>query len=95
MLVQMSPLIGHVPLLRKDVPTMITIRPTYSAQIEQVRTALASSAIFDLRRLFVVATDDGLTLRGSVSSYYHKQLAQETALAVADVPVVNAIAVAQ
>ncbi|MGD9645572.1 MAG: BON domain-containing protein [Pirellulales bacterium] len=73
---------------------MITIRPSSNAQLELVRTALATSSNFDLRRLFVVETDDGLTLRGSVSSYYHKQLAQETALAVADVPVVNAIDVA-
>lgn len=74
---------------------MITIRPDQSVQIELVRTALATSSIFDLRRLFVVETDDGLTLRGSVSSYYHKQLAQETALAVADMPLVNDIAVAE
>ncbi|MBX9789415.1 MAG: BON domain-containing protein [Pirellulales bacterium] len=74
---------------------MITIRPDQSVQIELVRTALATSSIFDLRQLFVVETDDGLTLRGSVSSYYHKQLAQETALAVADMPLVNDIAVAE
>ncbi len=72
---------------------MITIRRTASAQIEQVRTALAASPVFDLRRLNVVETEDGLTLRGSVSSYYHKQLAQETVLAVVDVPVTNVIAV--
>lgn len=73
---------------------MITIRRTANAQIEQVRSALAASAVYDLRRLLVIETNDGLTLRGSVSSYYHKQLAQETALAVVDVPVTNSIAVA-
>lgn len=73
---------------------MITIRRTANAQVDQVRSALAASAVYDLRRLLVIETDDGLTLRGSVSSYYHKQLAQETALAVADVPVTNSIAVA-
>ena len=74
---------------------MITIRSGQTVQIEQVRTALAASSIFDLRQLFVVETDEGLTLRGLVSSYYHKQLAQETVLAVVDVPVVNDIAVAE
>jgi len=73
---------------------MITIRRSANAQIEQVRSALATSAVYELRRLFVIETEDGLTLRGSVASYYHKQLAQETALAVADVQVTNSIAVA-
>ena len=59
------------------------------------QSALADTAIFDLRDLVVEQSDEGLVLRGSVSSFYHKQLAQEIVRAVAgrEVDVVNAIVV--
>ena len=58
----------------------------------QVQSALAASPVFDLHGLRVEDHADGLLLSGSVSSFYHKQLAQEVVRAVAgDVNVVNAI----
>lgn len=56
----------------------------------RAQSALASSPIFDLRDLRVEQIEDALLISGSVSSYYHKQLAQEVVRAVAEgVPVVN------
>ncbi|MCS7305862.1 MAG: BON domain-containing protein [Thermoguttaceae bacterium] len=43
----------------------------------QVRSALAESPIHELRTLQVEPVQNGLVLSGTVSSYYHKQLAQE------------------
>ncbi|MBI2824924.1 MAG: BON domain-containing protein [Planctomycetia bacterium] len=59
------------------------------------QSALADSPIFDLRDLTVEETDDALLLRGSVSSFYHKQMAQEVVKAVAgrEVEVVNTVSV--
>ncbi len=45
--------------------------------IDQVRSALAKSPIQELRTLQVESVQDALVLSGTVSSYYHKQLAQE------------------
>jgi hypothetical protein len=41
------------------------------------RTVLGRSKIFDIRSLHVEQADDSIVLRGSVDSFYHKQLAQE------------------
>ena len=61
---------------------------------DRARTALASSRIYDLRRLRVDHDGEALVLRGRVSSYYHKQLAQELVRAEVDgTEVVNALAV--
>lgn len=59
------------------------------------QSALSESPIFDLRNLVVEEGDDALVLRGSVSSFYHKQMAQEVVRAVAgrEIDVVNSIAV--
>jgi len=59
------------------------------------QTALSDSPIFDLRDLVVEEGEDALVLRGTVASYYHKQMAQEVVRAVAgrEVDVVNSIAV--
>ncbi len=59
------------------------------------QAALADSPIFDLRDLIVDEGDDALVLRGSVASFYHKQMAQEVVRAVAgrEVDVVNSIVV--
>lgn len=60
----------------------------------RAQSALATSPIFDLRAVRVEEFEGGLILSGSVSSYYHKQLAQEAVRAVvAGVHVVNSIRV--
>jgi hypothetical protein len=60
----------------------------------RAQSALALSPIFDLRTLVVEEFEGGLVLTGSVSSYYHKQLAQEAVRAVAGgVPVLNSVRV--
>ena len=61
----------------------------------RAQSALSNSPIFDLRGLSVEEVEGGLLLTGSVSSYYHKQLAQEAVRTVAlGVPVMNSIRVA-
>jgi hypothetical protein len=45
-------------------------------------TALRQSPIPALRRLLVEETEEAVTLRGEVTSYYLKQLAQETIMSV-------------
>lgn len=58
------------------------------------QTALASSPIFELRDLRVEQHDQVLLLLGSVSSFYHKQLAQEIVRAVCEgLEVTNSISV--
>jgi hypothetical protein len=57
---------------------------------------LSASPIHDLRDLRVepLETEDALLIVGRVSSYYHKQLAQEVVKGVADdVTLVNSIEV--
>ena len=39
---------------------------------------LANSPLPEIRRVFVTATDEFVTLTGTVSTYYLKQIAQET-----------------
>jgi hypothetical protein len=46
----------------------------------RVAQALRQSPIPALRKLAVEETDDAVVLLGTVSSYYYKQLAQETVL---------------
>ena len=54
--------------------------------------ALAASPVFALRELQVEQQGGSLLIRGVVSSFYHKQLAQEVVLhAVEGVEVVNSI----
>lgn len=58
--------------------------------------ALAGSPICELRDLRVEPFERGLVLSGSVSSFYHKQLAQEAVRAICngiDIDLVNAIRV--
>ena len=59
------------------------------------QTALSDSPIFDMRMLTVEVADDMLVLSGSVSSFYHKQMAQELVRTIVgrDVEVINSIAV--
>ncbi len=60
----------------------------------KAQSALADCAVAALRDLQVEHVGDALLLRGVVSSFYHKQLAQEVVrLVVGDVALVNDIAV--
>jgi hypothetical protein len=43
----------------------------------RAKQALSQSRIYDLRRLSVDQDGEAVVLRGRVSSFYHKQLAQE------------------
>lgn len=61
---------------------------------ERAQGALLESPIYDLRDLRVENVAGVLWINGSVSSYYHKQLAQEVVRAVAiGSEVVNAVEV--
>ncbi len=58
----------------------------------RARAVLGTSRIFDLRSLGVDQDGDCVVLRGSVSSFYHKQLAQELLKTrIAGIEVVNEI----
>ena len=59
----------------------------------EAQSALNASPLYDLRELTVEeAADRRLVLRGMVSSFYHKQLAQEMVRAVSDgMPVINSL----
>ena len=57
---------------------------------ERAQSALAWSPIYELRSLQVESEDGRLVITGAVSSFYHKQLAQELVRTVAEhVEVVN------
>ena len=61
---------------------------------QRAQTALAASPVFALRELHVEQDGDTLLISGSVSSFYHKQLAQEVVRHAAEgVEVVNCIQV--
>ena len=58
----------------------------------RAQAALQTSPIFALRDVRVQEAEGALRLSGQVSSFYHKQLAQEVVLAVASgMDVVNLI----
>jgi hypothetical protein len=58
----------------------------------QAKAVLGRSRIFDLRSLEVEQEADCVVLRGSVDSFYHKQLAQELLkMAIDGVEVINEI----
>ena len=60
----------------------------------RAQTALASSPIYELRDLKVKHREGALLICGAVSSFYHKQLAQEVIRSVSeDVKVINSIRV--
>jgi hypothetical protein len=69
-----------------------------SASVMRLRaeTALASSPFHELRAVRVAEREDGLVLLGAVSSFYHKQLAQEAVRSVCrNHTVINTIDVVQ
>lgn len=58
----------------------------------RAQSALTSNPVYSLRELTVESRDDSLLISGSVSSFYHKQLAQEAVRAVAGpMNVVNSV----
>jgi len=60
----------------------------------RAQAALRNSPFYELRALRVDHCGDALTLSGCVSSFYHKQLAQEVVRSVCtDLKVVNSIRV--
>ena len=63
-----------------------------SEVVERAQRALKSSPIFALRELRVECEGEVLWIHGRVSSFYHKQLAQEAIRSLADgLQVVNSI----
>jgi len=68
-----------------------TVLADYTAQAKVI---LGRSRIFDLRCLIVEQDTECVVLRGSVDSYYHKQLAQELLkTAIPGIEVINRIKV--
>ncbi len=62
----------------------------------RAQMALARSPICELRELRVEPQDFGLVISGSVSTFYHKQLAQEAIRAICEgieIELINAIRV--
>ncbi len=60
----------------------------------RAQTALATSPIHELRGLRVEQQNGALVIRGTVSSFYHKQLAQEVVRAVCGrIELVNSVRV--
>ncbi len=60
----------------------------------RAQAALANSPFYELRELKVEHRDDTLLIDGRVSSFYHKQLAQEVIRSVCtNIKVVNSIRV--
>jgi hypothetical protein len=58
----------------------------------RAQAALANSPFYELRELQVQWRDDALVLSGNVTSFYHKQLAQEVVRSVSkEIEVVNSI----
>jgi hypothetical protein len=69
---------------------------THSDCVVRANSLLSKNTIRDLRRLVVEQDSEGLVLRGRVSSFYHKQLAQELVRNELDgAPVVNCVEVAE
>jgi len=59
----------------------------------QAQQALSHSSIRDLRNLQVERRNGDLVISGSVSRFYHKQLAQEIVLSICNRGVVNSVEV--
>lgn len=62
----------------------------------RAQTALANSPIYELRDLQVERREETLLISGAVSSFYHKQLAQEVVRSVCrGIELINTIRVEQ
>ncbi len=76
-------------MLMANVSLIDTLQP-------RAQTALRNSPLCELRDLRVEKRDGALVISGTVSSFYHKQLAQEAVRAVCkdcEVELVNTIRV--
>ncbi len=62
-------------MLTATVSVFDTLQP-------RAQAALRNSPVSELRKLSVEQCENGLVIRGIVSSYYHKQLAQEVVRSV-------------
>jgi osmotically-inducible protein OsmY len=76
--------VTETPELPVEAPAQLTVAPT-----EAVRLALGETGYTWLRRIDVSAEGACVVLRGGVPSFYLKQLAQKTVLAVAGVKVLR------
>jgi len=69
----------------------VTILPQMQPR---ARAVLAKSPFYELRTLQVEHRDEALLISGTVSSFYHKQLAQEVVRSVCQgIEILNAIQV--
>jgi len=60
--------------------------------LPRAQSALAGSPVYELRDLQVQHREGALLISGAVSTFYHKQLAQEVVRSVCrDIDVVNSI----
>jgi len=76
-------------MLMANVSLLDTLQP-------RAQTALRNSPVSELRALGVERRDGALVISGTVSSFYHKQLAQEVVRAVckdSEVDLVNTLQV--
>jgi hypothetical protein len=64
--------------LRCEPIPPVTSTPASSSDVSKLADMLTSSPIGQLRRLVVIADDNQVIITGQVSSYYFKQMAQET-----------------
>jgi BON domain-containing protein len=82
-----------VDFSRTEERAMFSVVPNDS--LARARAALSRSKIRDLRRLTIALDEGRIVVRGRVSSFYHKQLAQELIRGeLGDVNVVNEMQVA-
>ena len=67
-------------------------KPSVDALEQRAQSALRTSPIYDLHDLHVARNGDRLLISGTVTSFYHKQLAQEVVRAVVEgIEVVNSV----
>lgn len=60
----------------------------------RAQTALANSPFYELREIRVELCDQSLVISGAVTSFYHKQLAQEVVRSVCEgIEVTNSVRV--
>jgi osmotically-inducible protein OsmY len=84
----------HADVLEQAKVLSQTQRLKPVRHVDQARSVLSRSNIYDLRMLRVDGDAESVVLSGRVSSFYHKQLAQEIVrTAVEGFEVVNAIRV--
>ena len=63
--------------------SLVNERSASRSEFDEAKAALQESPVFALRNLSVEQVGDNLILSGTVSTFYHKQLAQEVIRSVA------------